>query len=196
MVCFFRKDRIFLPSPMVARNLSGSKSRLFVIVGRHTRLLAIILIQESCSLIRLYTAVRLSVPVARSSAVLSNFAQYCNGLCAKLVMAQKSSFPPRYSTAYLPFLRRIPFGPQHRESRRTMRAFYEKLGVLGPIYRLVGEGCSDREIAGRLRLSEPVVTNCIAWMLHSFKFTDRAKLVADAFSAARPSTSEAHLRAS
>src|SRR5579871_227905 len=47
MVCFFRKDRIFLPSPMVARNLSGSKSRLFVIVGRHTRLLAIILIQES-----------------------------------------------------------------------------------------------------------------------------------------------------
>jgi DNA-binding NarL/FixJ family response regulator len=76
-----------------------------------------------------------------------------------------------------------------------MRAFYEKLGVLGPIYRLVGKGFSDREIAGQLRLSEPVVTNCIAWMLHSLKIADRAKLVADALSAARPSTSEGHLRA-
>jgi DNA-binding NarL/FixJ family response regulator len=77
-----------------------------------------------------------------------------------------------------------------------MRVFCEKLGVLGPIYRLVGEGFSDGEIAGRLHLNEPVVTNCIAWMLHSFKVTDRAKLVADAFSAAQPSTPEAHLRAS
>ena len=76
-----------------------------------------------------------------------------------------------------------------------MRVFCEKLGVLGPIYRLLGEGCSDREIAGRLRLSEPVVTNCIAWMLHSFKFTDRAKLVADAFSAAHASSSGASVRA-
>jgi hypothetical protein len=29
-----------------------------------------------------------------------------------------------------------------------MQAVWEKLGVLGPIYRLVGEGFSDREIAG------------------------------------------------
>jgi len=77
-----------------------------------------------------------------------------------------------------------------------MRGFDEQLSVLGRIYRLVGEGFSDGEIAGRLRLSEPVVTNCIAWMLHSLKITDRTKLVADAFSATRPSTSEEHLRAS
>jgi DNA-binding NarL/FixJ family response regulator len=76
-----------------------------------------------------------------------------------------------------------------------MRGFYEKLGVLGPIYRLVGEGFSDHEIAGGLRLSEPVVTNCIAWMLHSFQITDRAKLVADAFNAAHASSSGANLRA-
>jgi DNA-binding NarL/FixJ family response regulator len=64
-----------------------------------------------------------------------------------------------------------------------MRVFCEKLGVLGPIYHLAGEGFSDREIAGRLRLSEAVVTNCIVWMFHSLKITDRPKLVADAFSA-------------
>jgi hypothetical protein len=55
-----------------------------------------------------------------------------------------------------------------------MRAFREKLGVLGPIYRLVGEGLSDREIASRLQLRELVVHNCISWMLHSFKIRDRA----------------------
>ncbi len=72
-----------------------------------------------------------------------------------------------------------------------MRVFSEKLGVLGPIYHLVGEGFSDHEIAGRLRLSEPVVTNCIAWIVHSLKITDRATLVADAFSAAHASPSGA-----
>ena len=76
-----------------------------------------------------------------------------------------------------------------------MRVCCEKLGVHGPIYHLVGEGFSDREIAGRLRLSEPVVTNCIAWMLHSLKITDRAKLVADALNAAHASPSGAILRA-
>ena len=76
-----------------------------------------------------------------------------------------------------------------------MRGFWEKLGVLGPIYRLVGEGFSNREIAGKLRLSEPVVTNCIAWMLHSFKINDRSKLGADAFSVAHASSSGASLRA-
>jgi DNA-binding NarL/FixJ family response regulator len=76
-----------------------------------------------------------------------------------------------------------------------MQAFWEKLGVLGPIYRLVGEGFSDREIAGRLHLREPVVTNCIAWMLHSFQITNRAKLAEDAFSAAHPSSADASRRA-
>jgi DNA-binding NarL/FixJ family response regulator len=76
-----------------------------------------------------------------------------------------------------------------------VRVFCEKLGVLGPIYRLVGEGFSDREIASRLRVSELVVTNCIAWLVHSLKITDRAELVADAFNAAHASPSGASLRA-
>ena len=127
---------------------------------------------------------------------LSNFAQYCKGKVSEAVSGSKEQFPASSFDGLPTLLEKAPFGPQHRESRRTMRVWCEKLGVLGPIYRLVGEGFSDREIAVRLRLSEQVVTNCIAWMLHSFKITDRAKLVADAFSAARPSTSEAHLRAS
>jgi hypothetical protein len=114
---------------------------------------------------------------------------------SEAVNGSKEQFPASSFDGLPTLLEKALFGPQHRESRRTMRVFCEKLGVLGPIYRLVGEGFSDREIAGRLRLSEPVVTNCIAWMLHSFKLTDRAKLVADAFSAARRSTLEAHLRA-
>ena len=125
--------------------------------------------------------------------------QFCTVLQRRVneaVKGSKEQFPASSSDGLLTLLEKALWGPQHRESRRTMRVFCEKLGVLGPIYRLVGEGFSDREIAGRLRLSEPVVTNCIAWMLHSFKFTDRAKLAADAFSAAQPSTSEAHLRAS
>ena len=121
--------------------------------------------------------------------------QFCTVLqrwASEAVTGSKEQFPASSFDGLPTLLEKALFGPG---SRRTMRVFCEKLGVLGPIYRLLGEGCSDREIAGRLRLSEPVVTNCIAWMLHSFKFTDRAKLVADAFSAAHASSSGASLRA-
>jgi DNA-binding CsgD family transcriptional regulator len=128
-------------------------------------------------------------PVAPFPPALSNFAQYCNGGLSEAGNGSKEQFPASSFDG-------LPSWPQHRESRRRMRGFDEQLSVLGRIYRLVGEGFSDGEIAGRLRLSEPVVTNCIAWMLHSLKITDRTKLVADAFSATRPSTSEEHLRAS
>jgi len=108
---------------------------------------------------------------------------------------KKEQFPVSSFDGLPIVLEKALFGPQHRESRRTMRVFCEKLGVLGPIYHLVGEGFSDREIAGRLRLSERVVTNCIVWMLNSLKITDRAKLVADAFSAAHASPSGVSLSA-
>jgi len=58
-----------------------------------------------------------------------------------------------------------------------MRVFWEKTGVLYPIYRLVGQGLSDGEIANKLNLTELKVHNCIAWMLHFLKFTDRKELV-------------------
>lgn len=42
-----------------------------------------------------------------------------------------------------------------REERLdTMLSYWEKVGVLGPIYRLLGRGVSDPEIAGQLKLTE------------------------------------------
>jgi DNA-binding NarL/FixJ family response regulator len=58
-----------------------------------------------------------------------------------------------------------------------MRAFWEKLGVLGPIYRLVGRGVSDADIANKLNLTEPNVQSYIAWTLHFLRLTDRNELV-------------------
>jgi hypothetical protein len=46
-----------------------------------------------------------------------------------------------------------------------MRVFWEKVGVLGPVYRFVGQGFSDRDIAKKLNLTELSVQACIAWIL-------------------------------
>ena len=66
-----------------------------------------------------------------------------------------------------------------------MRCFWEKLGVLGPIYRLVGRGLSDREIADQLKLTEVTVHSCIAWLLHFLECNNRAGLVRYAAAAPR-----------
>ena len=68
-----------------------------------------------------------------------------------------------------------------------MQVFCERLEVLGPIYRLLGQGVSDGDIAVKLRLSEVIVRNCIAWISHSLKLSNRAELVLHAFNAAQPS---------
>jgi hypothetical protein len=58
-----------------------------------------------------------------------------------------------------------------------MRIFWEKVGLLAPIYRLVGQGFSDRDIAEKLNLAEIRVQDCVAWILHFLGFTDRTELV-------------------
>lgn len=50
-----------------------------------------------------------------------------------------------------------------------MRVYWERIGVLGPIYRLVGKGFNDREIADKLNITEIAVQGCVSWMLRSFK---------------------------
>jgi DNA-binding NarL/FixJ family response regulator len=58
-----------------------------------------------------------------------------------------------------------------------MRCFWEQTGVLGPIYRSLGQGLNDSEIATKLSVSEVNVQNCIAWVLHFLKLNERQELV-------------------
>ena len=58
-----------------------------------------------------------------------------------------------------------------------MRCFWEQTGALGPIYRLLAKGLNDTEIATKLGLTEVNVQNCIAWVLHFLKLTNRQELV-------------------
>lgn len=58
-----------------------------------------------------------------------------------------------------------------------MRLFWEKLGVLGPIYRLAGQGLADRDIATKLNVIERNVQSCVRWLLEFLQFTEREQLV-------------------
>jgi DNA-binding NarL/FixJ family response regulator len=58
-----------------------------------------------------------------------------------------------------------------------MRCFWEQTGVLGPIYLLLGQGLSDKDIAKKLGLTEVNVQNCISWVLRFLKLKDRQELV-------------------
>jgi hypothetical protein len=58
-----------------------------------------------------------------------------------------------------------------------LRVYWEQIGVLGPIYRLVGKGLNDLEIADILNIPEVKVRDCISWMLKSFDMSDRLDLV-------------------
>jgi DNA-binding NarL/FixJ family response regulator len=61
-----------------------------------------------------------------------------------------------------------------------MQVFWEKIGILGPVYRLVGRGFSDSEIANNLDITETHVQGCVAWMQHFLCCKDRNELVRDA----------------
>lgn len=65
-----------------------------------------------------------------------------------------------------------------------MRCFWEQTGVLGPIYRAVTQGLSDRDIAEKLNLTELNVQTCIAWIVHFLNLKSRQDLVLRASSAA------------
>lgn len=74
-----------------------------------------------------------------------------------------------------------------------MRTFWERLGILLPIYRLVGQGLTDGEIASELNLTEDKVENCISWMLRFLKLRNRLELVQHACSAAQQTSGAYHL---
>ncbi|MGH9571933.1 MAG: hypothetical protein ACRD40_00165 [Candidatus Acidiferrales bacterium] len=58
-----------------------------------------------------------------------------------------------------------------------MRNQWKAAAVLGPIYRLVGQGFNDQEIANELKITEGKVSACICWMLRAFGMPDRLDLV-------------------
>ena len=55
--------------------------------------------------------------------------------------------------------------------------FWEKVGILGPVYRLAGQGLSDHEIANRLNTTDLNVQDCVAWISHFLQFADRKELI-------------------
>jgi DNA-binding NarL/FixJ family response regulator len=65
-----------------------------------------------------------------------------------------------------------------------MRCFWEQMGSLGPIYRLLGKGLNESDIAKELNLTEVNVQSCVVWMLHFLKMRDRQELVVYALAAA------------
>lgn len=67
-----------------------------------------------------------------------------------------------------------------------MRVHWEKLGILGPIYRLAGRGFSNQEIAGQLNVSEDCAQQCIAWLVRFGGHSSRGELVLEAFAAIPP----------
>ena len=67
-----------------------------------------------------------------------------------------------------------------------MRAYWERIGVLWPIYRLVGQGFNDQEIASRLNIGEVKVHGCVAWLLKFLNIPDRLDLVRHAHTTERP----------
>ena len=58
-----------------------------------------------------------------------------------------------------------------------MQVFWEKAGILGPIYRLAGQGLTNNEIARKLGIAEIKVEGCVAWILRFLQFKDRLELI-------------------
>jgi DNA-binding NarL/FixJ family response regulator len=58
-----------------------------------------------------------------------------------------------------------------------MGAFPEQMGLLGSVYRLVGRGYSDWDIAKELGVPETRVRDCIVRMLRYLHIADRLDLV-------------------
>lgn len=65
-----------------------------------------------------------------------------------------------------------------------MRCFWEQTGVLGPMYRLLGQGLNDGDIAKKLNITEVKVQNCITCILHLLNLKDRREMVIYAAEAA------------
>jgi orotate phosphoribosyltransferase-like protein len=66
-----------------------------------------------------------------------------------------------------------------------VQVYRKRTGVLGPIYRLVGRGLNDQDIAKELNIPKSTVHDCISAMLKSFDMPDRLDLVRHASATSR-----------
>jgi hypothetical protein len=57
-----------------------------------------------------------------------------------------------------------------------MHVFRERTGILGPVYRPVGKGFSDADLAKRINPTEARAEGCVSWMLHLLDFNRRRQL--------------------
>jgi DNA-binding NarL/FixJ family response regulator len=57
-----------------------------------------------------------------------------------------------------------------------VRVDSEQMSVLGAVYRLVGRGRNDQEIAEELNITEARVHDCVSWMLRYLNTSDRLDL--------------------
>lgn len=64
-----------------------------------------------------------------------------------------------------------------------MRVHWEKLGILGPVYGLVGRGFSNHEISSKLNVPEDSVRRCVEWLMRFGGYSCRAELTLEAFAA-------------
>lgn len=67
---------------------------------------------------------------------------------------------------------------QEFEKINTMRVHWKKLGILGSVYRLIGRGFSNNEIAGKLNIREENVRRCVDWLSRFGPHYNRAELEA------------------
>jgi hypothetical protein len=58
-----------------------------------------------------------------------------------------------------------------------MRVFWERIGIILPVYRLLGQWLSDGDIATKLKLPQLSVEGCVGWLLQFLRLKDRSELV-------------------
>jgi DNA-binding NarL/FixJ family response regulator len=67
----------------------------------------------------------------------------------------------------------------------VMQVYWERLGILGPIYRLLGAGLSNHDISKQLNVTDSTIDSCVAWLLVFLNYTNRSDLVVRASSIAQ-----------
>jgi DNA-binding NarL/FixJ family response regulator len=69
-----------------------------------------------------------------------------------------------------------------------MQVYWEKLGILGPVYRLLGAGLSNQDISKQLNVTDLMIDSCVAWLMVFLNYSNRPDLVVRAASSVAQGT--------